>query len=110
MRGLAGLEPAGDCAGSNDPPHPDMLIESLDAMVAEIRQFEQPAEQPSRAWGNQDLIGTCQRLQTRGQIWCFAHEREFARRAVADEITNDNEPGRNSDADLELLRDTRRKG
>jgi hypothetical protein len=43
-------------------------------------------------------------LQPGGEVWRFAHDRLFLRRALADQIADDDQPGGNADTGLELNR------
>ena len=72
------------------------------AIGAEIAVFEQAADPPSRARGDDDLVRLGQGLQAGGEVRRFADDRLLLRRALADQIADDDQPGGDADARLQL--------
>ena len=62
MRGLACFKTAGDSRRSDHPPHSNLLLEPLDAVLAEVGEIKQPAQQPPGGGRHQQLVRTRQRL------------------------------------------------
>ena len=75
---------------------------TLDLDGAEIANLEEIADQPARARGDNDGIWLGQGLQTGGEVRRFADNRLLLRRALADQIADDDQPGGDPDARLEL--------
>jgi hypothetical protein len=71
-------------------------------MLAEIGKFKEPAKQEPSARSNQYLAGFSQGLQARRQVWCIADKRELARRALSDQIADDDKATCNTDPDLKF--------
>ncbi len=69
---------------------------------AEIAVLEEIADQPARARGDDDRVRLGQGLQTGGEVRRFADDRLFLRRAFADQVADDHQPGGNADARLQL--------
>src|SRR5262249_48379979 len=69
---------------------------------AEIAVFEQIADQPASACGDNDGIRLGERLQTGREVRCFADDRLLLRRALADQIADDDEPRGNAGARSQL--------
>jgi len=69
---------------------------------AEIAVLEEIADQPARARGDHDRVRPGQRLKTGGEIGCLADNRLLLRRAFADQVADDHEPGGDADARLQL--------
>ena len=76
--------------------------EALDLDSAQIAVLEEIADQPARARGDNDHVRLGQSLQTGGQVRRFADDRLLLRRAFADQIADDHQPGGDPDARLEL--------
>src|SRR5215831_14378755 len=86
------LEPARDDAWAQHLPDRHRTGNAFDLDGAEILVFEQIANQPACARGNDDGIWLGQRLQPGGEVWRLADNRLFLRRAVADQIAHDHQP------------------
>ena len=69
---------------------------------AEIAVLEEIADQPARARGDDDRVRLGQGLQPGGEVRRFADDRLLLRRAFADQIADDHQPGGDPDARLEL--------
>ena len=83
-------------------PSRHRLGEALHLDGAEIAVLEEIADQPPRARGDDDRVRLGQGLQPGGEVRGFADDRLLLRRALADQIADDHQPGRNPDARLEL--------
>ena len=68
---------------------------------AEIPKFEQIAEKPARALGDDDHVRFGHRLQARRQVWRLADDSALLRLARSDQLADNNEAGRDADADLQ---------
>src|SRR6516225_289726 len=97
------LETARDNARTQHLPSGHRVGDALDLDRAEIAIVEQIADQTARARGDDDSVRLGQSLQTGSEVGCLAHDQLFLRRALADQIANDHEPG--GDADARLQRD-----
>jgi len=84
----------------------DRLGKALRRLPAEIGQPEQIADQAAGGAGEDDLSGSRQSLQACGEVGGLACDRLLLRRALADQIADDDKPGGYADADSELLRST----
>ena len=84
----------------------DRLGEALRCLPAEVAQPEQVADQAAGGAGEDDLPGFRQSLQARREVGGLADHRLLLRRALADQIADDDKPGGNADADGEPLRST----
>ena len=69
---------------------------------AEIAVFEEIADQPARARGDDDRVRLGQGLQTGGQVRRLADDRLFLRRSFADQIADNHQPSGDPDVRLEL--------
>src|SRR5215831_2642456 len=96
------LEPALDTAWTRHLPNRHGAGDALHFDGTEIVILEEIADQPTRARGNDDGVRLGQGLQPRGEVRCFADDRLLLRRALADQIADDHEPGGDADARLEL--------
>ena len=72
-------------------------------MLAEVAQPETIAEQPPRRRRDDDAVRFGEALQPGGEIGRVADDRLLLRRALAHEIADDDEAGRDADAHGELL-------
>ena len=77
--------------------------EALEPGRPELAQLEHPAEQPARAVGDHDRAGRGRRLQPRGEVRGLADHRLLPRRALADQVADDHEAGRDADPRRERL-------
>jgi hypothetical protein len=75
-------------------------------LPAEVAQPEQIADQVAGDAGEDDLPGFRKSLQARREVGGLADHRLLLRRALADQIADDDKPGRNANADGEPLRST----
>ena len=91
-----------DDARTQHLPSRHRLGDALDLDGAEIAVVEQIADQPPRARGDHDSVRLGQRLQPGGEVRRLADDRLLLRRALADQIADDHEPGGDADPRLEL--------
>jgi hypothetical protein len=96
------LEPARDDARTQHLPGRRRRADALDLDAAEIAVLEKIADQPARACGDDDSTRLGQGLQAGGEVRRFADDRLLLRRAFADQIADDDQPGSDPDAPLEL--------
>jgi hypothetical protein len=96
------LEPARDDARTQHLPCRHRRGDAPQFDGAEVAVVEEVAEQPARARGDNDSVRLGQGLQPGGEVRRFADDRLFLRRAFADQIADDHQPGRDPDARLEL--------
>ena len=96
------LEPARDGTRPQHLPGRHRPGDTLDLDGSEIAILEEIADQPARARGDKDGIWLGQGLQTGGEVRRFADDRLLLRRALADQIADDHQPGGDPDARLEL--------
>src|SRR6516164_7225081 len=95
------LEPAFRCSDTFGREGFDRLGETLHRLPAEGAQPEQVADQAAGGAGEDDLPGFRQSLQACGEVWGLADHRLLLRRALADQIADDDKPGGDADADGE---------
>ena len=96
------LEPARDGARTQYLPGRHRRGDALDLDGAEIAVLEEIADQPARARGDDDRVRLGQGLQPGGEVRRLADDRLLLRRAFADQIADDHQPGGDPDARLEL--------
>ena len=96
------LEPARNDARAQYPPSPHWPGDALDLDGAEIAVVEEIANQPARARGNDDRVRFGQGLQTGGEVRRLTDDRLLLRRAFADQIADDHQPGRDPDPRLQF--------
>ena len=101
------LEAALGAALALDPPGRERLGEALEALRAEVGQLEQAADQPARRLADDDAARLRQRLQPRRQVRRLADHRLLLRRALADQLADHDQAGR--DADPRRERRSRRR-
>ena len=101
-RSVQRLEPARDGARTQHLPGRHRRGDALDLDGAEIAVLEEIADQPARARGDDDRVRLGQGLQPGGEVRRFADDRLLLRRAFADQIADDDQPGGDPDARLEL--------
>ena len=80
-------------------------FESLQVVIPEIGEFEQPSKQEPSAWSDQYLAGLGQGLQTRRQVWRIADKREFTSGTVSGQVADDHQAAGNADPYLKPLCD-----
>jgi hypothetical protein len=98
------LEPALCCCGDAfDREGFDRGVEPFQRLQAEVAQPEQIADQAAGGAGEDDLPGLRQNLQARGEVGGLADHRLLLRRALADQIADDDKSGGDADADGERL-------
>ncbi len=100
------LEPAFRHGDALDREGLDRLGEALRYLPAEIGEPEQVADEAAGGAGEDDLPGFRQSLQARREVGGLADHRLLLRRALADQIADDDKPGGDADADGEPLRST----
>jgi hypothetical protein len=100
------LEPAFGYGDVLDREGLDRLGKPLCCLPAEIGEPEQIADQAAGGAGKDDLPGFRQSLKARGEVGGLADDRLLLRRALADQIADDHQPGGDADADGEPLRST----
>ena len=83
---------------AQDRPGADRDIQPLEVLQIQRLQLEGVAEQPTRLIGDQDATWLGARLQARGQIGRIADDGLLLRRPLADEVSDDDDPGRDTDA------------
>ena len=97
------IEPADIFSFAHHQPGGDRDLETLQFARAQRDQFERPAEQPPRRFGDHHAAGFGQRLHPRRQIRCIADHRLLLRRPFSDQIADHHEAGGNPDARLQLV-------
>src|SRR5262249_52525320 len=75
-------------------------------LAPKVAQPEQVADEAAGGAGEDDLPGLRKSLQSRREVGGLADHRRLLRRALADQIADDDKPGGNADVDGELLRST----
>src|SRR5580704_2373119 len=96
------LEPACDAAWAQYLPRRDRHGDALDLDDAEVAVVEEIADQPTCGSADDDSIRLRQGLQTGGEVRRLTDHRLLLRRAFADQIADDDQPGGDPDARLEL--------
>ena len=81
-----------DGAGTTNPERALRAVEALERVISQIVQLEEPAQQPPRVLRNRDLAWRRQRLEARGKVGRLADDRLLLRRALADQLADDNQP------------------
>ena len=76
--------------------------DALDLEAAKVAVFEEIADQPTRGQGDDDSVRLSEALQTGGEVGRLANNRLLLRRAFADQIADDHQPGGDADARLKL--------
>jgi len=75
--------------------------DALEVPGPKVLQFEEIAEQPSRAIGDHDHVRLGQRLQARRQVRRVADDATFLRLSRSNEVTDHDEPSGDADAHLQ---------
>ena len=96
------LEPARDGAWAQHLPGRHRRREALQRDRAEIAVFEEIADQPPRAGGDDDRVGFGKCLQASGEVRGLADDRLFLRRSFTDRIANHHLPGGDPDGGVEI--------
>jgi hypothetical protein len=99
-----GLETAGDAALADDAPHQLVGGEPLQRLRAHIADLEQGADLASRRLGDDDRVRLGEALQAGCQVGRLADHRLLLRRPRADQVADDDEPGRDADAHRQRFR------
>ena len=102
--GAQRLEPAERAVLGHDAPGALRLGKALERLRPEVRALEQRADLPARALGNHDGVGLGQRLQPGREVRRLADDRLLLRRAGADQVADDHQPGGDADAHLQAFR------
>jgi hypothetical protein len=100
------LKAALGCGDAFDHEGFDRFGEALDRLAPEVAQPEQVADQAAGGAGEDDLSGFGKSLQACSEVGGLADHGLLLCRAFADQITDDDKPGGNADADGEPLRST----
>ena len=82
-------------------PGPRRSGDALEVPGSEILEFEEIAEQPSRAVGDHDHVRLGQRLQARRQVRRVADDATFLRLSRSDQVADHDKPGGNADTHLQ---------
>ena len=80
-----------------DPPGRERLGEALEALRAEVGQLEQPADQPARRLADDHAARRRERLQPRREVRRLADHGLLLRRALADQLADHDQAGRDAD-------------
>src|SRR5262249_8255539 len=94
---MQGLEAAFDGARPQRHPGPRRLGEALEVPGPEVLQFKEIAQKSTRAVANDDHVRLGNLLQPRREIRRLANDAALLRLPRAEEIADDDQPGRNSD-------------
>ena len=103
MLAVQRLEAALGAALAFDPPGGERLGEALEALRAEIGQLEQPADQPARRLADHHAARRRERLQPRREVRRLADHRLLLGRALADQLADHDQAGRDADPRGERL-------
>ena len=107
QRGRAqGLE-AIDAARCQHARDPHRLGEALEMLLAELDAVEQIADQPAGARADDERAGLGQTLQAGGEVGGLADHRLLLGRALADQVADHHDAGRDADPGRELDAGTR---
>jgi hypothetical protein len=71
-------------------------------MRPEVAALEQVAKQLARIVGDEHGVGLSHGLQSCSEVWRLAYHSAFLRRAIADEVPDDDDAGCNADPDREV--------
>ena len=96
------MKPAADLAFAEHLPRRHWRVESLEVVTAEVAVVEQAPRETPRRLGHHDLARARQRFEPRSQIGRGADGSE--RFAAVGKVADDDNPGRNADVNLEVLR------
>src|SRR5262249_49103530 len=91
------LEAAFDRARAQRRPRPRRPGKALEVPGPEVLQFKEIAQKSTRAAANDDHVRLGNLLQPRREIRRLAKEAALRRFPRAEEIADDDQPGRNSD-------------
>ena len=97
------LEAALGAALAFDPPGGQRLGEAFEALRPEVGQLEQPADQPARRLADHHRPGRRERLQSRRQVRRLPDHGLFLGRALADQLADHDQTGRDPDPRRERL-------
>jgi hypothetical protein len=95
---VQGLETALGGAVTQHPPGPDRLVEPLEIAAPEILELEQAAHQASTPRVDDDPARCGQRLQSGGPVRRLADHRLLLRSALADQVADHDQTGRDPGA------------
>ena len=98
---VKGVKAALDGTRAQRRPGPHRPGDALEVLGPEIAELEEIAEKPARALGYDDHVRFGQRLQARRQVRRLADDSALLRLARSDQIADDDEAGRDADADLQ---------
>ena len=98
---VQGVKAAFDGTRPQRGPGPRRPGDTLEILGSEIPEFEEIAEQLSRAVGDHDHVRLGQRLQARRQVRRVADDATFLRISRSDQVTDHDEPSGDADAHLQ---------
>ena len=99
------FEPAADPTLAEDTVSRNRRRQPFDLDLTEALIIEQVPDQPARALGDDDRLGFGQPLQPRCKIWRLANDGLLLGGARPDQVADHREPSRQTNADLQWLRD-----
>ena len=82
-------------------PGPRRTGNALEVLGAQVLEFEEIAEQPARALGDDDHVGFGDHLQPRGKVGRVADDAALLRLSRSEEIADDDQPGRDPDPHMQ---------
>ena len=85
-------------------PGPRRPGDALEVLCPEVLELEEIAEKPPRAVGDDDHVRLGDALQARREVRRLADDAALLRFARADEVADDDQPGRDADAHLQAER------
>ena len=91
------LEAAFNGPGAQDGEGPSRPPDAFERQESEVLQLEEVADEPPRAFGDDDAVRFCDPLQPRGQVRRVPDDAVLLRFAGADEVADDDDA--RSDAD-----------
>ena len=95
------LEPALNRAPPDRRESLHRACNALQVLVPQILQFEQIADEPACAFGNDDHARRRDRLQPRGQVRRLADDAALLRFPRSDQVADHDQPGRDSNPNLQ---------
>ena len=108
MLAVQRLEAALGATLAFDPPGGERLGEALEALRAEVGQLEQPADQPARRLADHHAARRRERLQPRREVRRLADHGLLLGRALADQLADHDQAGRDADPGRQRLARRRR--
>src|SRR5262249_24703213 len=90
-----------DTARAEHFPDLDRFSEPFEPHCAKVTKLKQIANQAAGTCGNHDGVRLGQGLQPRGKVWRLADNVPFSYLVGTDEFADDDQPGANTDANLQ---------